>query len=352
MVGVKGLVVAGVVGLVWRSARVAVTTGIALAEVGEFSFLLSRAGVSAGLLAPRHEQAFLAAAVLSMAATPFLVRLARRLGEVGAATPGRGAERTLGDHVLVLGAGTTGRAVARVLCETGVPFVSVDLAADVVEAARREGIPARFGDASRRAVLEDLGAAAARAAVVTVGDPGATRRIVALLRQANRDLRILVRAQRVDEIVELERLGADEVVPSEFETSIELFVRLLAHLGVPRHVARVQESLIRLDHYQALRGGGASAELLAKAGQIIAGGILETARVMEGSEAAGRDLATLGLRRRTGATVLSVVRSGAPLPPPDPETRLEAGDLVVLYGPHGAIAAALQLLEPQVEPAQ
>src|SRR5437667_191465 len=75
-------------------------------------------------------------------------------------------------------------------------------------------------------------------------------------------------------------------------------------------------------------------------------GILETAQVMKGSRAAGRTLAELDLRRRTGATVLSVVRNEQPLPPPDGPTRLEAEDLVVLYGPHEAIDRALALLEP------
>ena len=78
-----------------------------------------------------------------------------------------------------------------------------------------------------------------------------------------------MRARRAAEIEELERLGADEVIPSEFETSIELFVRLLTHLGVPRHVTRIQESIIRLHHYQALRGVGSSTELLTDAKRLI-----------------------------------------------------------------------------------
>ena len=204
----------------------------------------------------------------------------------------------------------------------------------------------RFGDAARRAVLEQFGAEHARAAVVALGDPTATRRAVSLLRQLNRDARILVRVWRVHEIAEIERLGADEVVPSQFETSIELFSRLLHQFGVPRHVVRVQESLIRLDHYQALRGVGPSPDLLAQTERLVIGGILETAQVMEGSEAAGRTLSDLELRRRTGAHVLNVVRDEQPLPAVDGTTRLEVGDLVVLYGPHQTIDAALQLLEP------
>ena len=342
----KGALIAAIVGLLWRSARLAILTGFGLAQIGEFSFVLARQGGAAGVISPGLEEAFLGAAILTMAATPFLMRAARRLGLVGEAAPAAGGASELADHVLVIGYGVTGQAVARVLRETGVPFVAVDMVADAVEAGRRESMPVRFGDASRRAVLEEMGAERARAAVVAVGDPAATRRIVSQLRQTNPTARILVRARRVGEIGELERLGADEAIPSEFETSIELFVRLLTHLGVPRHVVRVQESLIRLDHYQALRGVGATPDLLAQARKLIVGGILETAQVMPGSRAAGKTLAELDLRRRTGATVLSVVRNEQPLPTPDGPTRLEAEDLVVLYGPHEAIDRALGLLEP------
>ena len=337
LVALKGALCGLAVHVVWRARPLGLMSALALAQIGEFSFVLAEQGTAAGLLPPAYEGAYLGTAILSMAATPFLVALGRRAALVGAARPGAPGE--LHSHVLVLGYGTTGQAVARVLRETGVPFVAVDLAAPVVEQA---DMPVRFGDASRRAVLEELGAARARAAVVTVGEPGATRRIVSLLRQMNPSVRIIVRAQRVAEIEELERLGADEVVPSEFETSIELFARLLTHLGVPKHVVRIQEAVIRVGHYQALRGGVAtSADVMAKTQQLIAGGIIESARVMEGSAACGRTIGELEL----AATVLSVVRAEVPLPTPDGATRLEAGDLVVLFGAHEAIDRTLGVLE-------
>src|SRR5207302_957253 len=245
----KGALIGAIVGLLWRSTRLAILAGMGLAQIGEFAFVLGHDGVAAGVIAPHVEQAFLAAAILSMAATPFLVRLARRLALIGTGAPAETSPPELRDHVVVIGCGTTGEAVARVLKETGIPFVAVDQLAEHVEKAERE------------------------------------------------------------------------VIPSEFETSIELFVRLLTHLGVPRHVARIQESIIRVQRYQALRGVGASAELLADTRRLIAGGILETAEVMEGSTAAGRTLRELALRDRTGAMVLSVVRRETPLPTPDGRTR-------------------------------
>jgi CPA2 family monovalent cation:H+ antiporter-2 len=346
-VAFKGALIGAIVALAWRSTRLGVLAATALAQIGEFSFVLGREGVAAGVLSPRLEQAFLGAAIVTMAATPFLVRAGRRLAPLGAHGAGAAAPPELRDHVLVIGYGVTGQAVARVLRETGIPFAAVDIVAETVAAGQAEGMPVRFGDASRRAVLAEMGAGAARAAVVAVADPAGTRRIVALLRQMNPTVRLLVRARRVGEIEELERLGADEVLPSEFETSIELFVRLLGHLGVPRHVVRVQESLIRLGHYRALRGVGTTPELLAETRKIVMGGILESAQVMAGSAAAGRTLAELDLRRRTGANVLSVVKDGVPQPTPDGPTRLDAGDLVVLYGPHEAIDRAFDLLEPR-----
>ncbi|MFN8177898.1 MAG: cation:proton antiporter [bacterium] len=342
----KGLLIVGVVQLLWRSTRLAVLTGAALSQIGEFSFVLAREGVSRGLIAPDLEQTFLGAAILTMAGTPFLLRGARRLSRTGEETPAAADAVVPEEQVLLVGYGTTGRAIARVLRQTGLPFEIVDILPEAVKEGQDEGIPVRFGDATRRATLETLGAERARAIVVAVADPQATRRIVSLVRQMNSTGRILARARRVDEIPELERLGADEVLPADFEISIELLVRLLVHLGVPRHVVRVQESLIRLDHYQALRGTGRAPELLAEAKKIVMGGILETAQVMRGSAAAGRTLAELDLRRTTGAAVLTVVRDGQPEPMPGGSTRLVEGDLLVLYGPHVAIDRALGLFEP------
>jgi K+:H+ antiporter len=346
-IALKSLFIGVIVGVVWRSRRLAILTSLGLAQIGEFSFVLGRQGATAGLIGGGLEQAFLGGAILSMAATPFLMRAARRLSLLGTgASSDEDRPPELRNHVLVIGYGVTGQAVARVLRETGIPFVAVDMVDEVVAEARRERVPVRFGDASRRAMLQDLGAERARAAVVAIGDPSATRRVVSFLRQLNGTMRILARVRRVDEIEELERLGADDPVPSEFETSIELLVRLLTHLGVPRHVVRVQEELIRLDHYHALRGTGSTPELLAETRKLVMGGILETALVMKGCEAAGKTLEELDLRNRTGVIILTIVRDEQPIPTPEASTRLEAEDLVVLYGPHAAIDRALRLLEP------
>jgi len=343
----KSVVCAVVIGALWRSPAVAIVGGAALGQIGEFSFVLAREAAARGMLPATLEQAFLTTAVASMAVTPLLVAAARRLsardGQVATHTAKVGAKSI---DVVVAGCGATGHAVANVLRATSIPFLVVELDPVRARTMARQGLPVRNGDATRRALLEAAGAASCRAFVVAVSDPAATRRIVSLARRINHHAPILVRAHRVSEIPTLQAIGATEVIPAEFEASIELFVRLLTRLGIPRHVARVQEGIIRLGNYQALRGAISASSLSPEIERLIRGGIIEQAEVFEGSSACGRTLGDLQLRSRTGAAVLTIVRGETPIANPGSHERLEAGDLLVLYGPHAAIAGALDLVEP------
>ena len=366
----KGAVSAAVVALGWRSVRVGLMAGVGLAQVGEFSFVLGQEALGLGLIDDAFFQGFLGAAILSMAVTPFATQAARRLYDIDISAPGgddqqanarAGAPGT--ERVLLLGYGQAGRAMARVLDSSGLSFVALDLAVDRVNEGVGDGYDLRFGDASRRATLEAAGGANCRAVVVGLGDPWATRAAVRLLRQMNPDVPILARAGNEEEISVLEKLGADEVISTGFESSVHLLATLLERLGVPRHVARVQESILRMDAYGVLRGHAASAQLLPEVDKLLRGGTLVTAEVMQGSRACGSSLASLvgpisgeetageqtpGERTSPEemAAVLSLVRDEQPLSNPPASTILEAGDLLVLYGPHAGIDAVLRQLEP------
>jgi monovalent cation:H+ antiporter-2, CPA2 family len=339
----KGVISGAVVGIGWGSARLGVLGGCALAQIGEFSFVLSRQAVELGILSHTLEQAFLGAAVLTMAATPFVYFAGRRLTLLDLGS--RVDAGAVTGHVVIVGYDVTGQAVARVLGSTSIPFAVLDMDPARVQSGVAEGLPVHFGDGSRRGALEGAGIERARAVVVAVSDALTARRITALASQLNPRATILVRAHGVEEIAELERLGATEVIPAEFEASIELFVRLLQHLGVPRHVARVQEGIIRLGNYHSLRGAPATFEVMSDIERLIGGGIIESAEVMRGSEADGRTLAELDFRGRTGALVLTMIRDEKPVSNPEDSTLLRAGDRLVVYGPHAAIAAAIDLFD-------
>jgi CPA2 family monovalent cation:H+ antiporter-2 len=184
--------------------------------------------------------------------------------------------------------------------------------------------------------------------VVGIADQAATRRIVRNARTVNPRIHILVRTLEVGQVDELRSLGADDVIPEEFETSIEIFSRVLEHYHVPRNVIRMQRRLIRDEAYGVFRtspsGAQRSTERIA---ELLESTLTETYLVAAGSPADGATLRGLDLRRRSGgASVIAVVRDGRAETNPSPDLELRKGDNLVLVGNHGALEAAGRLLKP------
>lgn len=248
-----------VVRLLGYPPRVAWLTGIGLAQVGEFSFVLAKEGTSAALLSPADYQVFLAAAILSMAATPFLIALAPRLAfrtwrPEGAHEPERPGH--LRDHVIIVGYGVNGGNLSRVLRSAAIPHVVLELNGDRAEVARVRQDPVLYGDATRREVLLAAGILGARVIVLAISDPMATRHIVAQARKLNSNVEIIVRTRYVRELEDLVELGANDVIPEEFETSIQISARVLKEFEVPQeNITRLLDG-VRSEGYQVLRGQG------------------------------------------------------------------------------------------------
>src|SRR5262249_2609237 len=140
-----------------------------------------------------------------------------------------------------------------VLRETAIPFVVLELNAALVRQAREDGVPVVYGDATRPEVLEACGIESAGMLVLAISDPAATRQAVRAARTLNGGVYVLARTRAVQEIDELLRLGANEVIPEEFETSIEIFCRVLERHHVPRNVIEAQVRIIRDEGYGMLR---------------------------------------------------------------------------------------------------
>ncbi|HEY2925051.1 MAG TPA: cation:proton antiporter, partial [Candidatus Eisenbacteria bacterium] len=338
--------------------RIAAVTGISLAQVGEFSFVLASVGGAHALLTQDQEQHFLAVAVLSLALTPFLVRLGAWAGNLGALrmapaiVEGAGAVSledrapARGGHVIVVGYGINGRNLARVLRETGIPYVILEVNPVLVRRARREGQPARLGDVSRRDALGACGLKEAAVVVLAISDPSATRVAVAMTHESNPRAHIIARTRLVSEVAELMRLGADEVIPEEFETSIAIFARVLRRFHVPGNVIRLQERALREEGYGFLREGDQTGTLVDSVSRMIEETTTDTFYLGPNSPAVGRTLAQLNLRKRTGTLVIAVVRDGKHHPSPEPEFEFRAGDILVLVGDHAALEAAFEALTP------
>lgn len=245
--------------------RTGLLAGAALAQVGEFSFVLGSRGAQAGLLDRDDYQTFLAAAVLTMAVTPLLAaalpgwldRLSRSRwcgGWLADQTPPT-SRQELADHVIIAGFGLNGRNLAAALTECGVPFVVLELNPETVRRERAHGLDIHYGDCTRAAVLEHAGIARARAFVLAISDAASTRRSVRIARELAAGLRIIVRTEYVLEVEELRHLGADEVIPAEFETALALFDRVLAIYDVPAATVDDLTERMRLENYGFLRAG-------------------------------------------------------------------------------------------------
>ena len=353
----KALIVVGVVRLLKRSMRVGILAGLGLAQVGEFSFVLAGTGLTLGLLGPDQYQLFLGASVLSMLAAPFVIGAADRIGEWATTATNRPnviipttempAVRALLDHVIIVGYGLNGRNLARALESAGIPYVVLEQNGQLVRRARLERTPIFFGDGTRAEVLEKVGVDHARVLVFAIAAPADERRGVAVARHLSNTVRIVVRTRYVSEIEELRRLGADEVIPEELETSVEIFARVLRRYGVEVNRIRRLVDEVRGDHYGLLLTRERSVtsrigDALAPLGERVR---LQTVVVEEGTMAANQSPASLSLRKTTGATVIAVVRHGAVTYSPEPNTVFEVGDEVLLVGDADALEKARSYFE-------
>ena len=341
--------------------RTAVLGGFALAQVGEFPFVLAQAGVAHHLLDADVYQLFLAVAATSMLATPFLFQSARlvadRLPTAGlpgwlqaGRPPGPAEPEPPGDHVVIAGYGVNGRNLARVLRALEIPYVIADINPERIWAARADGEPVIYGDVTRQEVLEHLRLERARALVLAISDPPSTRRAVAIARARWPHLVIVVRTRYVGEVEELYRLGASEVVPEEIETSVEIFAKVLATYGATRALIAQQIERVRQEHYALWRGSTVPVPRLDRLRQPLTGLDVATYQVTGTSAALGRPLADLDLPRASGATVLAHVRDGVVVAAPGGQVPTEPGDLLVLLGTSVQLERALAVLGPTAGP--
>lgn len=213
-----------------------------------------------------------------------------------------------------------------------VPYLVLELNAEVVREAAAQDERIIYGDATRKEVIHHVGLEHARILVLAISDPTATRHTVWLARQVNPDVHIIVRTRYMSEMAELRELGADDIIPEEFETSIEIFSRVLREYGVARHAIQRHVSEVRSEGYQMLRSPSVPLVSMSEIAEALGAAATETLLLEEGSPAVGRTIGELELRRRTGATVVAVVRDGLTDVNPGSEFRFEAGDIVVLLG--------------------
>ncbi|MFO7597157.1 MAG: cation:proton antiporter [Desulfocurvibacter africanus] len=328
--------------------RVTVQAGLALGQIGEFSFVLAGVGVSYGLLAGSEYQLFLAAAIMTMALTPFLIMaaprvsafLARKAPLSGGPLVPAGTEcdaETLNDHLVIVGFGVGGRHLARAAQMAGIRYVIVEMNPDTVRNEAAKGEPIFYGDAAQPAVMEHAGLSRARILAVVIADPAAIRRITEAARKTNPALRIVVRTRFVAEIEPLKALGANEVIPEEFETSVEIFTRVLSAYLVPRRDIERFTFDVRAEGYGLLRKPGQAREPYCDLSGVCSGFEVTALKVDEGSFLDGKNLKESELRKTHGLTLVAINREGKMIANPGAGLRLQGGDVAYIFGEHAEV---------------
>jgi CPA2 family monovalent cation:H+ antiporter-2 len=380
----KALIVGAVALTSGFGTRVSLLAGIGLAQVGEFSFVLASVGLDQGLMDDELFSQFLTVSVVTMALTPLLVLLAaaaaarvphgawmERLA-AGKVTGGAEAESRAGsagrtgrvgrarrlrflrdsiiaqgpvggeaeDHVVIVGYGINGRNVARVLRQIDVRYIVLELNPHTVREGRELGEEIYYGDAARAEVLRHAGIERARALIVAIADPVLSRQIVTLSRQASASLKIIARTRFVGEADELYRLGADEVVPEEFETSLELAGMVMAAYGASERVIEKEKAAIRSERYALLCREECPPVRPRMLTALLSAEDLEHLELTEGLPVVGGSIADTRLRTLTGATIIAIEREGRLVMNPAPEFQLAAGDMLFLFGRAEELEAA------------
>ncbi|MBU3740926.1 MAG: sodium:proton exchanger [Candidatus Kapabacteria bacterium] len=261
---VKALVVTAVLRALGCSIRVAMLAGVVLAQIGEFSFVLAESGLKSGLITNDGFQAMLLVIIVTMTLAPLLISAAPRLVERAVprssfaplSTFSQGASKPLEvmatPNVVIIGYGVHGRNVARVLDATAIPYRVMEMSSQTVEKCRKQGVPIVYGDATDLEDLQLAGLQHANSVIIAISDQSAVAMATTIIRRARPDIFVIARTRYARDVEAISKAGADVVVTEEYESSIQVFIALLQHLGVESDVIVEQESLMHSHRYGVL----------------------------------------------------------------------------------------------------
>lgn len=330
--------------------RVVLLTGLALFQIGEFSFILSKVGIENELLSPEMNQYFLSVSIITMILTPFIMIFSENISTV--LVPSKLKKKwnkiskedeevtkedsDLVNHLIVVGFGINGRNVARAARHIEIPYVILELNVDIVREEKAKGEPILFGDASEEHVLNSVKINKARVVVVAISDPTATKYIVSNIRHISQSVHIIVRTRYINEIDELLAIGADEVIPEEFETSIAIFTIVLQNFLVPIDEIENLINSIRNDNYKLFQSqiqlpkalnppklpnfNVSSIRLKADSGGIV-----------------GKSIKKAEIRKKYNVNILALSRKNEMIYPISPDEKLLQDDVVYISGDPGSI---------------
>ena len=326
--------------------RTVILTGLALFQIGEFAFILSKTGIEYGLIDDQTNQYFLAVSILSMLCTPFVMMFSERLSSLalrsrlvdsvtkkmsGLQPVLEDAPDELNNHLVIIGYGVNGSNVAHAARVNQIPYVVLELNAETVRRERLKEIPILFGDASQKHILEHVHLHKARGVVIAISDPKATKAIISNIRSISQSVYLVVRTRYVKEMNELLALGADEVIPEEFETSIEIFSRILHQFLVPVDDINRFIEAVRADNYELFQNKKSLPRTF-KPSKFPDFNITCLRVTTDSSKLVGKPLKDLQIRNNYGINILAISRNNELIQNISADQKIKQGDIVYVQG--------------------
>ena len=349
----KGLIFGGISRAFGYGNVVPLAVGLGLFQVGEFSFVLARVGISTNSISNNLYALILATAIVTMVMTPVvsgltapLYALRKRWFKREPLQTMNLPEAGLHNHVVIAGGGRVGQYVAQVLQRLELAFVIVEIDHRRVMEAKDEGYSVIYGDASQEIVLEAARVNQACLVLITAPALLSTQAIVDQVRHANPTVDIVARAEGVEQMQVLRDRGVYEVIMPEFEAGLEITRQALLHLNIPATEIQRFTDAIRRELYAPLYDSNDGYQTIAQLQNVTNLLELNWIRLTAGSPFVGRTIHDLQIRSQTGVSVVGVIRDGELYPNPDAGFCFAIGDLVAVLGDSQQLAGLQALIMP------
>lgn len=350
---VKAFIAGGTGFILGHTLRGTVLVGLALSQVGEFSFILAKIGYDLNIINSYVYQLFLAVAVITMAFTPFLMKLSRPLANqilklplpkfiVNGLFPLK--EVTIPEmknHLVIIGKDASAIKLSRIVSCFEMPHISIVFDPSLAKEKMDNGEKVIYGDAANEPILLNAHTDKADEVVVSVGNIISAMAIIEKVRKVNPTARIIARAHKTLNIKELYKLGADEVLPEKLEIAIDLFNRVMTGKLVPVSEINKMTAQIRTQHL----GEYIEKDTVNKPTLFdeLADMKITAIKIESEKYVHGKTIKELNLRNKTGITILAIKRGNEIIEHPDPNTKLHIGDIIYALGNYEQIDAANSL---------
>jgi CPA2 family monovalent cation:H+ antiporter-2 len=342
LIALKSIIILLVSFVLGYPFRIAFRSGLILSQIGEFSFILAIMGLSNHLIDNHFYQMFLAVAILSMSVTPIFIIFSNPITNFFAKMPmplivRRGLKKLpkpnapeLSGHTILVGK-SQDSSLMKSMELANITFVIIDTDADLVRNMQNQGINAVYGDAQYKSVLEEASVKDASSMLLYVEGTSHKASIITAAKKLNPKLHIVVRTRYIDDLEYLHEMGADDVIPIEFEAYLEMFSRALNHYLVPHEEIERLLAKIRANGYKAFRSNGerSKAEKLN-----IPDFEINTMIIHKNSVAYQKSIKELDLRNKTGISILAVKRRNEVFTNPSADFILEEKDIIYTLGDH------------------